>query len=90
MGFVPKGIVVPVVTPLKPDGSFNEPVYKQLIEHLARAGVHGVFPFGTTGEFYAFDDDAYRHVLEVPAPTTSPPAARSPSRALRSRWASTR
>jgi 4-hydroxy-tetrahydrodipicolinate synthase len=65
MGFVPKGIVVPVVTPLKPDGSFNEPVYRQLIEHLARAGVHGVFPFGTTGEFYAFDDDAYRHVLEV-------------------------
>ena len=26
---------------------------------LVDGGVHGLFPFGTTGEFYALDDDEY-------------------------------
>ena len=44
---------------------FNEPVYRQLIDFWADHGIDGVFPFGTTGEFYAFDNEVYRHVLEV-------------------------
>ncbi len=63
--FTPKGIVIPVVTPLTPDGKFNEAVYRQLLDYFVENGVHGVFPFGTTGEFYAFDNGFYRHVLEV-------------------------
>lgn len=63
--FMPKGIVIPVVTPLTEDGKFNEPVYRQLLDYFVDNGVHGVFPFGTTGEFYAFDNGFYRNVLEV-------------------------
>lgn len=65
MGFQPKGIVVPIVTPLNADETFNEAAYRKLIDHLADGGVHGVFPFGTTGEFYAFDQGFYNHVLAV-------------------------
>lgn len=63
--FLPKGIVIPVITPIDENGKFNEPVYRQLIDFWAENGIDGVFPFGTTGEFYAFNDDEYRHVLEV-------------------------
>lgn len=63
--FLPKGIVIPVITPVDEKGQFNEPVYRQLIDFWAENGIDGVFPFGTTGEFYAFDDNVYRHVLEV-------------------------
>ena len=65
MKFTPKGIVIPVVTPVTADGKFNESEYRRLLNYFIDNGVHGVFPFGTTGEFYAFDDGFFRHVLEV-------------------------
>ncbi len=63
--FLPEGIVIPVITPTNGNGRFSEPVYRQLIDFWAENGIDGVFPFGTTGEFYAFSDEEYRHVLEV-------------------------
>lgn len=65
MAFTPKGIVVPIVTPVTADGKFNEAAYRDLIEYLAENGIHGVFPFGTTGEFYAHDLGFYEEVLRV-------------------------
>lgn len=65
MSFTPKGIVVPIVTPVTKDGKFDEKAYRKLIDYLADNGIHGVFPFGTTGEFYAFDLGFYTNVLEV-------------------------
>ncbi len=65
MSFTPKGIVVPIVTPLTAEGQFDEPAYRSLIDYLADNGIHGVFPFGTTGEFYAFDQGFYNNILEV-------------------------
>lgn len=65
MSFAPKGIVVPIVTPITADGQFDEKAYRGLIDYLAENGIHGVFPFGTTGEFYAFDLGFYKHLLEV-------------------------
>lgn len=65
MSFTPRGIVVPIVTPLKQNGDFDEAAYRKLIDYLADNGIHGVFPFGTTGEFYAFDQGFYDHMLEV-------------------------
>ena len=65
MYFMPEGIIIPVVTPLTPQGGFNEPAYRRLIEYFCENGVHGIFPFGTTGEFYAFDNGMYREILQV-------------------------
>lgn len=61
----PRGIIVPIITPTTPDGQFHEAAYRELIAYLAENGVHGVFPFGTTGEFYAFEHDVFQRVLEV-------------------------
>ncbi|MCR5346325.1 MAG: dihydrodipicolinate synthase family protein [Fretibacterium sp.] len=65
MAFMPKGIVIPVVTPIDADGRFREAEYRRLLGYFMDNGIHGVFPFGTSGEFYAFDNGFYRHVLEV-------------------------
>ena len=65
MSFTPKGIIIPVITPTTADGKLNEAVYRRLLEFFVQNGVHGVFPFGTTGEFYAFDNGFYRNMLEV-------------------------
>lgn len=63
--FMPKGIIVPVVTPVDENYKFNETAYRRLIEYFVDNGVHGIFPFGTTGEFYAFTDEEYEHILRV-------------------------
>ncbi len=65
MAFKPEGSVVPIVTPVDAQGHFDEKAYRGLVDYLADNGIRGVFPFGTTGEFYAFDEGVYRHVLEV-------------------------
>jgi 4-hydroxy-tetrahydrodipicolinate synthase len=45
-----RGIIPPLVTPLNLDGSLDLPGLDRLIEMLLKAGVHGLFPLGTTGE----------------------------------------
>lgn len=65
MSFIPKGIIPPIITPTNEDGSVNFEVLKEIVNHFIDQGVHGIFPFGTTGEFYAFDNDTYKKVLET-------------------------
>lgn len=65
MSFTPRGIVVPIVTPLTAEGRLDAKAYRSLIDYLADNGIHGVFPFGTTGEFYAFDQGFYTELLEI-------------------------
>lgn len=63
--FRPHGIIPPIITPFTEDGKFNEPVFRQMINHLIEEGVHGIFPLGTTGEFYAFTNEEVRYILSV-------------------------
>ena len=63
MAFITRGIIPPVVTPTDENGSFNPVMFDKLLNHLLEGGVHGVFPFGTTGEFYAFEEDDYRRII---------------------------
>ena len=65
MDFKPHGIIPPIITPLTEDGKFNEPVFRQMINYLIDEGVHGIFPLGTTGEFYAFTNEEAKHILMV-------------------------
>ena len=51
-----RGIIPPLVTPLKPDESLDLPGLLAHIDYLLGKGIHGVFVLGTTGEFYALDD----------------------------------
>jgi len=45
-----KGIIVPMVTPLKDENRLDIKGLEQLIDHLINGGVHGLFILGTTGE----------------------------------------
>ncbi len=65
MSFKPHGVIVPIVTPLDKDGKFNATMMRRLVNHLIDGGVHGLFPLGTTGEFYAFDDDTALEIFET-------------------------
>lgn len=63
--FKPKGIIPPVITPLTSKGEINEKALRKLIKHLIDNGVHGLFPIGTTGEFYGLTEDEFRAILEI-------------------------
>lgn len=60
-----KGVIPPIVTPLTSDYKINEKVLRKMINHLIDNGVHGLFPAGTTGEFYALTDEEYKELLEI-------------------------
>ena len=49
------GIVVPILTPLRPDGRPDPGSVRRLVGFLLGAGVHGIWALGTTGEFALLD-----------------------------------
>ena len=63
--FKPEGIVTPVLTALDENEKFNPQAYKAFIDYLIKAGVHGIFPLGTNGEFYAFNQEEKLEILKV-------------------------
>ena len=63
MAFVPYGITPPIITPFSDDGSVNYEVLAMMSRRLVDGGVHGLFPLGTTGEFYAVSDDEFVKIL---------------------------
>lgn len=63
MAFVPYGITPPIITPFAEDGSVNYEVLAMMSRRLVDNGVHGLFPLGTTGEFYAINDDEFVKIL---------------------------
>jgi dihydrodipicolinate synthase/N-acetylneuraminate lyase len=44
------GVIVPMVTPVTPDGDLDEIAVPRIVDHMVAGGVHGVFVLGTTGE----------------------------------------
>ena len=45
-----KGIIPPMITPLKENGELDDEGLERLIEHLISGGVHGIFLLGSSGE----------------------------------------
>ncbi len=54
----------PLVTPFV-DGDVDEAALAELVERLAEAGMDGLVPAGTTGEFASLTDEEYRTVVET-------------------------
>jgi len=48
------GVIPPLITPLKADGSFDFGGFERLIEFDIQSGVHGVFVMGTPGKAMCF------------------------------------
>ncbi len=64
MGKAMKGIVCPVITPIK-DGVVDARAVDALVHFLEKSGVDGVFPSGSTGAFPLMDKDMHMSVIEA-------------------------
>ena len=61
------GIIPPLATPLKPDGSLDEAALARLVEFQIGAGVHGLWVLGTTARFDLLTDATMRRIAEIVA-----------------------
>ncbi|SHJ78581.1 dihydrodipicolinate synthase family protein [Desulfofundulus thermosubterraneus] len=59
-----RGVIPPMLTIFKEDGSFDWEGNKALIEHLLRGGVHGIFVLGSSGEFSHLSVDERKEFAE--------------------------
>ena len=60
-----EGIVVAMVTPFGADESLDEDGLRAVTRFLVGKGVHGLFPGGSQGEFYALSGDEQCRVLDI-------------------------
>src|SRR5262249_5863468 len=59
------GILAALVTPFTADDQVDEPATRRLVESLIEAGVHGLIPTGSTGEFPTLTLHERKRVVEV-------------------------
>ena len=59
------GVFPYLVSPMAPDGTVLEAELRRLVDHLIAAGVHGLTPLGSTGEFAYLDAVQRRRIVEI-------------------------
>lgn len=57
------GVLPALITPLRADGTVDEPAVKRLVEHVIAGGVTGLLALGSTGETASVDEKARRTML---------------------------
>lgn len=60
-----KGVVIPILTPLKSDETVDVDSLRRLVDYLIDNGVHGIWASGTTGEFGNLSDDERVRSIDV-------------------------
>ena len=61
-----RGILAAATTPFTSDASaIDEAALRGQVDRLVAAGIHGLVPTGTTGEFTTLSPEEYRRVIEV-------------------------
>lgn len=58
-----EGIIVPLITPLRPDESLDEAGLEKLVEHVITGGVSGIFVAGSSGEGPTLSEAVKQHVV---------------------------
>jgi len=58
-----RGIITPIVTPLRADYSLDIESYQRIINHVIEGGVMAVFALGTTGEFSSLSFSMKKEVI---------------------------
>ena len=61
------GIFPAVATAFDESEQIDETAQRRLVNHLIDAGVHGLFPAGSTGESYALTTDEKKRVVSIAA-----------------------
>lgn len=65
MSFTARGIIPAMVTPFDRQGKVSEDGLRELVDYLMEGGVHGLFPVGSQGEFYALEREEKKKIIEV-------------------------
>lgn len=60
-----KGILPALITPFDAKGNVDEDSLAAIVQHQQKAGVHGFVALGSTGEYYALDNEERRRVLRT-------------------------
>jgi 4-hydroxy-tetrahydrodipicolinate synthase len=60
-----RGVFPYLVSPIRPDGTVNDAVLTRLARDLIAAGVHGLTPLGSTGEFAYLSAAQRQSVVEI-------------------------
>lgn len=60
-----RGVFPYLVSPIRDSGEVDAPVLSRLCDDLVKAGVHGLTPLGSTGEFAYLNAAQRRRVVEV-------------------------
>jgi len=60
-----KGIIPPIVTPIKDDESLDELSLRNLVDFVIEGGCSGILAFGSNGEFYMMEEDEMEAALTV-------------------------
>lgn len=59
------GVLVALASPMRKDGSVDEPAVQRLVDHVLTGGVDGVLALGSTGETAALDEPSRRAILRA-------------------------
>jgi 4-hydroxy-tetrahydrodipicolinate synthase len=59
------GILVALVTPFTPDYRVDDAGIQHHVDRMVAAGIHGLVPLGTTGEFTTMTHEERRHVTDA-------------------------
>ena len=62
-----KGIFPAIITPMTSEGRLNEAAFREVMEFNIRAGVHGFWVAGGTGESVLLDDEENARIAEIAA-----------------------
>lgn len=65
MSFTARGIIPAMVTPFDRQGKVSEDGLRKLVDYLVKGGVHGLFPVGSQGEFYALEKEEKKKIMEI-------------------------
>ena len=60
-----RGVFPYLVSPIRLDGTVDTPVLTRLCDDLIKAGVHGLTPLGSTGEFAYLSPGQRREIVDV-------------------------
>jgi len=62
-----QGVFPAIITPMTPQGAFNEEAFRQVMEFNIRAGVHGFWVAGGTGECVLLTEEENNRIAEAAA-----------------------
>ena len=62
-----RGIYPALITPMTPEGDFNEEAFRRLVEYNVRSGAHGFWVAGGAGESVLLEDEENARIAEAAA-----------------------